>query len=377
MASNQTAVKALVAQTKRLADNLKVAFDTPTGIPDNGVNFLGSAPARDGDDTNGLATIGTLVLEWQRLSDVTGDPTYGALARKGESYLISPKPTYNEPWPGLLGSNFNITTGEMLDASGGWTGGTDSFYEYLLKMYVYNRSQFQSYLARWELAAQSSMQHLVSHPSSRPDLTFLAYYENKTLVDYSEHLACFDGGSFILGGLTTRNAGLVDFGLTLTAGCHETYTATTTQIGPDSWYWESPTTTNATDGGPPADQAAFYAKSGYWITDGGSYQLRPEVLESYYYAYRATGDPKYQEWSWDAFVAINASCRTGSGFSNLNNVMDVADGYGDYQASFFFAEVLKYAYMIHSEDADYQVKANGQNKFVINTEAHPLRVTGH
>lgn len=75
--------------------------------------------------------------------------------------------------------------------------------------------------------------------------------------------------------------------------------------------------------------------------------LRPEVMESYYYAYRVTKDEKYREWAWDAFVAINATTRAGSGYSEIQDV-NAAGGGGflDNQDSFFLAEVLKYAYLI-------------------------------
>jgi mannosyl-oligosaccharide alpha-1,2-mannosidase len=123
-----------------------------------------------------------------------------------------------------------------------------------------------------------------------------------------------------------------------------------------------------------SSQAAFYAKSGFFITDS-VYDLRPEVIESYYYAYRVTGDTKYQDWAWDAFLAINSTCRVGSGFSQINNV-NVAGGggYANNQESFFFAEVMKYAYLIQAEDGPWQVNYRGGNQFVFNTEAHPLRV---
>ena len=44
----------------------------------------------------------------------------------------------------------------------------------------------------------------------------------------------------------------------------------------------------------PANQSEFYERAGFYITSG-YYVLRPEVLESFYYAYRATGDRKYQD----------------------------------------------------------------------------------
>jgi mannosyl-oligosaccharide alpha-1,2-mannosidase len=182
---NKTAVDAVLSQAERLANNLAFAFNTPTGIPSNNLYF--NPQGTDGATDNGLATIGSLVLEWTHLSDLTGNKTYAALSQKGESYLLKPKPASSEPWPGLVGTNVNITTGLFEDANGGWTGGTDSFYEYLIKMYVYDTTRFAEYRDRWILAADSSIAHLASHPSSRPDLTFLAYFRGKKLDYQSQH----------------------------------------------------------------------------------------------------------------------------------------------------------------------------------------------
>lgn len=75
----------------------------------------------------------------------------------------------------------------------------------------------------WITAADSTIEHLASHPSSRPDLTFLAQYDNRTLDKTSGHLACFDGGNFILGGLVLDEQKYIDFGLQLVEGCEDTY----------------------------------------------------------------------------------------------------------------------------------------------------------
>lgn len=376
LGTNQTQLKDVLSQAKHLADNLKVAFDTPTGIPDNDVLF--SPPRRGGSQTNGIATIGTLVMEWTRLSDLTGDASYGQLAQKGESYLLNPQPKpLAEPFPGLIGTNVNITTGQFLDGTGGWVGGDDSFYEYLIKMYIYDPVRFSSYKDRWVLAVESSMKYLASHPVSRPDLTFLAMFQGTTPLFLSQHLACFDAGNIILGGLYLNEPKYVDFGLNLTASCHDTYISTVTQIGPETFRWQddgSLLPTNSTKNPPaPAAQAAFFKKAGFWIQDG-QYVLRPEVIESYYYAYRATGDTKYQDWAWDAFLAVNKTCAAGSGYSAINNV-NVAGGGGfqDFQESFWFAEVLKYFYLIQADDAEYQIQADTSETFVFNTECHPVK----
>jgi mannosyl-oligosaccharide alpha-1,2-mannosidase len=120
---------------------------------------------------------------------------------------------------------------------------------------------------------------------------------------------------------------------------------------------------------------AFYSNHGFLISDP-SYNLRPEVLESYYYAYRITGDKKYQDWAWDAFNAIDTYARLGDGFNFLGNV-DKAGGEnqrGNGMESYFFAETLKYAYLMFGEEGVWQVNHEGGNQFVFNTEGHPLRV---
>lgn len=139
-------VDALLDQAKVLADALKYAFDTPSGVPVNDLWFTNGST--DGSRTNGLATVGTLVLEWTRLSDLLGDDEYARLAQIAESYLLNPQPAYNEPWPGLVGSAISVTNGSFVDASGGWTGGTDSFYEYLIKMWIYDTDRFSEYKDR-------------------------------------------------------------------------------------------------------------------------------------------------------------------------------------------------------------------------------------
>lgn len=185
MATNATAVDDILKQVTHLADNLAFAFDTPSGIPNN--NLYLNPSRTDGATDNGLATIGTLVLEYTHLSDLTGNSTYGILSQKAESYLLDPHPASSEPFPGLVGTNVNLATGLFEDANGGWTGGTDSFYEYLIKMYVYDSTRFATYKDRWILAADSSIEFLASNPSTRPELTFLSYYEGTNPDFVSQH----------------------------------------------------------------------------------------------------------------------------------------------------------------------------------------------
>ncbi|SPO02672.1 related to class I alpha-mannosidase 1B [Cephalotrichum gorgonifer] len=373
------AVNVLLEQSVVLADNLKVAFNTTSGLPDNNL-FFDPEPRVAGSWETGLAVAGTLILEWERLSDLTGDREYGNLVKRAENYLLNPQPPENEPFPGLMGSRLFVENGTFADNIGSWGGGSDSFYEYLIKMYIYDPDRFEFYRDRWVVTAESSIEYLASHPTTRPELTFLAMFSGTEPQFYFSHLGCFSGGNFILGGLVLKEQRYVDFGLDLTAGCHETYVQTSSGIGPELFQWQDKDTPldAGNNHGPETDaQREFYKDAGFWIMNS-QYVLRPEVIESYYYAYRATGDEMYREWAWDAFVSINRTCSVGSGLSAINNVM-LVDGkadYQDFQESFLFAEVMKYIYLILSDDSDVQVKKDGKNLFVFNTEAHPIKVLG-
>lgn len=182
---NYKNVEALLHQAKTLADSLSIAFDTPTGIPINTI-YLNPTRRVESEATNGPAGFGTLVLEWTRLSDLTGNKTYAELAQKAQKYLVDPTGV-PQGYPGLVGATVNISNGEFTDNKGSWGGGVDSFYEYLIKMYLYDPKEFAHYKDRWVVAADSTIQYLASHPTSRKDLTFLAVYNSKKIIPASQH----------------------------------------------------------------------------------------------------------------------------------------------------------------------------------------------
>ncbi|KAI5779124.1 glycoside hydrolase [Geopyxis carbonaria] len=356
-------IEALRDQAVVLADRLAFAFDTPSGVPYNNLNF---ATNSSGDTTNGVATTGTLVMEWVRLSDITGDPKYAAMAEKAESYLLDPKPALGEPYPGMLGTNINIKTGLFVDSSGGWSGGTDSFYEYLIKMWIYDSTRFSTYKDRWITAVESTIEYLLYNPTTAPATTFVSQYRNSQTLSLNQgHLTCFIGGNLMLGGQLLNRGDIKAAGIALTSGCHDTYTASTTGIGPEGWSFDP--------NNVPTNQAAFFAEHGYYTT-AWYYDLRPEVIESYYHGWRLTGEEKYRDWAWTAFKAINVTCRTESGYTSVGNVSATDGGEKwDFQESFWFAEVLKYLYITFTSETEVGVR-RGKNSWVFNTEAHPFKV---
>lgn len=91
--------------------------------------------------------------------------------------------------------------------------------------------------------------------------------------------------------------------------------------------------------------------------------------------YEITGDKKYQEYGWKIMQAFNKHCRVESGgYVSLNNVQNAQNprrGEGrDKMESFFLGETLKYLYLLFSD-----VTILPLDKFVFNTEAHPLPIS--
>ncbi len=119
-----------------------------------------------------------------------------------------------------------------------------------------------------------------------------------------------------------------------------------TGIGPETFAWIS-SDGNFTGGdAPAASDLKFYDEHGFYIFDGGSdYILRPEVLESNFYAWRVTGDVKYQQRAAAAAQSMNRFLKVNGGFSGINDVTSTSTASSeriDDQESFFFAEVMKY-----------------------------------
>lgn len=117
---------------------MKFAFKTPTGIPRKKL-FI-EKQEHDGSPINTAGSFGTLMLEWSRLSDLTGDKQYALLVEDAMKPLLHPKPKINEPYPGIVGTWLNVDSGSFTDDWGTWGGGGDSFYEYLIKAYAYDQS---------------------------------------------------------------------------------------------------------------------------------------------------------------------------------------------------------------------------------------------
>ena len=98
-----------------------------------------------------------------------------------------------------------------------------------------------------------------------------------------------------------------------------------------------------------------------------NYALRPENIESAYYLYHFTNDPKYLKMGKDYFESLVKYCRNDAGYSTLKSV--ITKEQADLMHSFFLAETLKYCYLIFAPQDTIDFSTT-----IFNTEAHPLKI---
>ena len=125
-----------------------------------------------------------------------------------------------------------------------------------------------------------------------------------------------------------------------------------------------------------APEIVKFSGSGMYIdVRDKHYLLRPETVEALFVLWRTTGKEKWRDAGWKIFEAIDRSCsvlKDGKhhGYSGLRDVTVTGQAqFDDTQQSFFLAETLKYLYLLFSPNDLIPL-----DKFVFNTEAHPLPV---
>ncbi len=304
-----------------LGDRLLPAYDSPTGMPYRFVN-LKTGETRDA--LSNPAEIGSLLLEMGMLSELTGDLKYYKAAKKALVALYSRRSNLD-----LIGTTINIETGEWDDKRSHISAKVDSYYEYLLK--------------GWLLFGDKDCKEMWE--------TSIAAV-NKYLTDELETGFWYGHSEMEIGSKPTHNFGALDafFPAVLALSGDVERAAKLQQSCFKMW---------TTYGLEPEqiDTETMEIKS-------GSYVLRPENIESAYYLYQYTFDPKYREMGVTYFNSLVHYCKIDEGYAALGSVVDKTKI--DNLESFFFAETLKYLYLLFAEEGVFEFE-----DYIFNTEAHP------
>ncbi|VAH35991.1 unnamed protein product [Triticum turgidum subsp. durum] len=338
--------KVFLEKAKDIADRLLPAWDTTSGIPYNSIN-LAHGRAHNFGWTNGdsiLADSGTEQLEFIALSQRTGDPKYQL---KAENVIRQLQKIY--PSDGLLPIYINPQSGQASYSTITFGAMGDSFYEYLLKVWIQgNKTEsVKHYRQMWE----TSMEGLISltRQTTPSNYTYICEKSGGSLSHKMDELACFAPGMLALGasGYGPEKAKqIMNLAEELARTCYNFYQTTPTKLAGENYY--------------------FHA--GQDMNVGTSWNiLRPETVESLMYLWRLTGNKTYQDWGWDIFQAFEKNSRIASGYVGLRDVNSGEKD--DKMQTFFLAETLKYLYLLFSPPSVVSF-----DEWVFNTEAHPLRI---
>ncbi|KAH7931258.1 glycoside hydrolase family 47 protein [Leucogyrophana mollusca] len=350
----------LIQKAQELADHMAYAWVGNNPVPYNDIDFSKNSAVQG---STGIAAAGTLTLEWNLLSKYTNNDTYRQLGEKPVLHIIG---LPNPPLPGLPGQGLDPSTGKSTDTYVTWGGGSDSYFEYLIKYPRLTNTDDNTYTDAWLAAVDSSVRELLRY-STVDDHLYLADYDGTDIRHVGSHLACFYGGNWILGGKMANNETIVNYGLQLTDACWNTYASTATGIGPESFAYISSDGNYTGGSAPDASAMSFYNEHGFYIT-GADYILRPEVLESNFYAWRATGDTKYLDNAASAIKSFQDYLPTTVAFAGINDVNSVDSTKVNDMESFWFAEVLKYLYLTFDDPSHISL-----DDYVFNTECHPFK----
>uniref|UniRef100_A0A914R1M7 alpha-1,2-Mannosidase n=1 Tax=Panagrolaimus davidi TaxID=227884 RepID=A0A914R1M7_9BILA len=325
----------------KFATKLLPAFNTETGMPYGTVN-LKYGVNRFETPVTCTAGVGTFVIEFGALSRLTGDPHFEKIALNALDALYRARSGI-----GLVGNHINTETGLWTATDAGIGAGVDSYFEYLAKGgLLFHRPKLLQQFYDYEKAINKYI---------RQDdwFTWVSMTKGGVTFPIFQSLEAFWPGVLAL-------IGKVDDATRILL----TYFQINRQFGvtPEFYNLQNHETSNQRAG----------------------YPLRPEMVESMLYLYKATKDPTYLHEAAAMVEAIEHGTKTKCGYATIKDVNDYT--LEDRMESFFLAETTKYLYLLfdeenfmHNDGTTSRIIDTPNGKCVIeaggyifNTEAHPI-----
>lgn len=314
----------ILAKARDVGDRLLPAFNSETGVPYSSINLKTGQVGGDGASPAGA---GTYTLEFGLLSYYTQDPIYYKKAKQAMKVLFDRRSEID-----LIGSFIHVNSGDWLSGTSHISAGSDSYYEYLIKTWLLFKDPEMK--AMWDVIAKAVVKH---NPETLEGRVWYGPVDMHTGARAGSSVTLYDAF----------------FPATLAVGGYVTEAATLQDTW--DWLWNK----------YGLEPLAYNYKSN--AIEDYTYDLNPEIVESAYYLYHFTKDARYKAMAAKYFSDVKQYCRTDVAYTKVDNV--VTKKQGDALATFFFAETMKYFYLVFSEDAgtfDF-------DDYVFNTEAHTFR----
>jgi mannosyl-oligosaccharide alpha-1,2-mannosidase len=392
--------RVLLDKAVELGEMLYVAFDTPNRMPVTRWDWKAAAEGQSqqaGSNTL-VSEIGSLTLEFTRLSQLTNDPKwFDAVQRISDAFLEQQNRT---KLPGMWPVVVNAETKDFAGDSGFTLGGmADSLYEYLPKEYALLGGRSPMYRELYLGSMKTAIDYHFFRPMVPDNADILLSGDVRanapgeaSLEAKGQHLACFTAGMLGLGSRLFDLPSHLPIARKLIDGCVYTYNALPLGIMPEVFHmapcassqsctWDETAWHSAIKARVPADDfrsaaeiiSANHLPPGFTSIEDRRYILRPEALESIFILYRITGDESLQDTAWKMFETIDKYTKTDFANAALDDITVLPTDErplqrSDRMESFWLAETLKYLYLLFSEPELISL-----DEYVLNTEAHPFK----
>lgn len=398
---------ALLSKSIELANILYLTFDTPNRLPVTRWHWRKSVAgsALHASDTTLLAEIGSMSVEFTRLTQLTGDTKwFDAVDRitdllyKGQDETKVPGlwPTLVDAEKGLFPYN-HFTLGGMADSTA----------EYLPKQYMLLGGLDDRYKVMYHKLITAAQKYLFYRPLVPGNLNIL-FSGNAAMNDdgkvttdlQGQHLTCFASGMVGIASKIFDRPDEMRVAKQLVDGCVWAYNSTPTGLMPETFHvaschvgtdvpfgdlcdwtdlkwFEAVARQHGPHAGLPGKGLAESGKAlveqhsllpAYTKWGDNRYILRPEAIESVFIMYRLTGERAYLDTAWTMWDSISKACRTPLAYGGISDVRVRPPAQSDRMESFWLAETLKYFYLIFAEPTEWSL-----DHWVLNTEAHFLR----
>ena len=374
----------LLQKATEVGDLLYCAFDTPNRMPVT--RWYWKQALEGAQQTAGTATliaeIGSLTLEFTRLSQLTGNlKYYDAVKRildefenyQGETSLPGLWPTIMNAYDVSFTDN-SYTLGSM----------ADSWYEYLPKQHILigGRDDEDQLKNMYDRAITTAINNIFFQPMVPDNKDILmsgaVTVDSNTrtrLSPQGQHLGCYTGGMVAIGAKIFDKPEQMNTARKLVDGCVWAYDNMPSGIMPEQFFmvpcemnsacqwdekkWEAAVLERAKasedDNTRNDAQLLNHTIHEKMIPKGFSeiwdsrYLLRPEAIESVFVLYRLTGDTDLLDSAWRMFTNIERNTRTEYGNAMISDVRIDKSAKQNKMESFWMAETLKYFYLIFSE----------------------------
>ena len=362
-------------------------FDTPNRMPVTRwkwKNPLLGIKQEAGENTL-IAELGSLSLEFTRLSQLTGDTKFFDAIQRIANALQEAQ--LNTSLAGLWPTRVNARRLTFEDTGYTLGGMADSTYEYLPKQHMLLGGLNTQYKEMYKAALVPIKKQILFRPMLPDNADVLVSGSARATrarnqapkvsrQSKGQHLGCFTGGMVGIGARIFDQPADMEIARKIVDGCIWAYNHTQTGIMPEVFlmlackdpsncvwdaaaYHDALLAEQANDAHSQkitdkTQRAQYLLKEhriplGFTHISDRRYILRPEAIESVFILYRLTGDKSLQDAAWRMFTQIEKYTRTQIASAAIEDVTQESPKKDNRMESFWLAETLKYFYAIFSE----------------------------